>query len=77
VDAPRADPTRCEPAVALAAREIKGGALFEAEIGPASVHSTALATARVATDMIRSGEIQKVGMSGMNGIQLRGTVVPK
>jgi hypothetical protein len=60
VDAPRADPTRCEPAVALAAREIKGGALFEAQIGPASVHSTALATARVATDMIRSGEIQKV-----------------
>ena len=55
MDTPRADPTRCEPAVALAAREIKGGALFEAEIGPASVHSTALAT-----DMIRSGEIQKV-----------------
>ena len=26
MDAPRADPTRCEPAVALAAREIKGGA---------------------------------------------------
>jgi hypothetical protein len=48
VDAPRADPTRCEPAVALAAREIRGGALFEAEIGSASVHSTALATARVA-----------------------------
>jgi hypothetical protein len=60
VGAPRADPTCCEPAVALAAREIKGGALFEAEIGPASVHSTALATARIATDMIRSGEIQKV-----------------
>ena len=59
MDAPRADPTRCEPAVALAAREIKGGALFEAEIGPASVHSTALATARVTTDMIRSGQIQR------------------
>ena len=37
-----------------------GVAPLDIAIGPASVHSTALATARVATDMIRSGEIQKV-----------------